>query len=219
MAISLEAFQRAATIGGRITLDKRQDDGLNASNGQMGGKSVAWVKDTWPSSAVKEENRAAIQSFVGSVRAKYGDLLGDLAMARLAGDIQTGRPLTEQTITMIVTASDKALVDLAKMNEASARTAAKSDDPQKPGSFGQVFDQVTRAMGSSVKISDLDPGRLADARLAIEAGIKAETSQHGIAQSGAGRRRRGASDRHARDQEAAGRRRPRHHVEGADHAR
>ena len=180
MAISLEAFQRAATIGGRITLDKRQDDGLNASNGQMGGKSVAWVKDTWPSSAVKEENRAAIQSFVGSVRAKYGDLLGDLAMARLAGDIQTGRPLTEQTITMIVTASDKALVDLAKMNEASARTAAKSDDPQKPGSFGQVFDQVTRAMGSSVKISDLDPGRLADARLAIEAGIKAETSQHGI---------------------------------------
>ena len=64
MAISLEAFQRAATIGGRITLDKRQDDGLNASNGQMGGKSVAWVKDTWPSSAVKEENRAAIQSFV-----------------------------------------------------------------------------------------------------------------------------------------------------------
>ena len=180
MAISLESFQRAATIGGRITLDKRQDDGLNASNGQMGGKSVAWVKDTWPSSAVKEENRAAIQSFVGSVRAKYGDLLGDLAMARLAGDIQTGRPLTEQTITMIVTASDKALVDLAKMNEASARTAAKSDDPQKPGSFGQVFDQVTRAMGSSVKISDLDPGRLADARLAMEAGIKAETSQHGI---------------------------------------
>ena len=180
MAISLDSFQRAATIGGRITLDKRHDDGLNASNGQMGGKSVAWVKDTWPSSAVKEENRAAIQSFVGSVRAKYGDLLGDLAMARLAGDIQTGRPLTEQTITMIVTASDKALVDLAKMNEASAKTAARSDDPQKPGSFGQVFDQVTRAMGSSVKISDLDPGRLADARLAIEAGIKAETSQHGI---------------------------------------
>ena len=180
MAISLESFQRAATIGGRITLDKRQDEGLSASNGQMGGKSVAWVKDTWPSSAVKEENRAAIQSFVGSVRAKYGDLLGDLAMARLAGDIQTGRPLTEQTITLIVTASDKALVDLAKMNEASARTAARSDDPQKPGSFGQVFDQVTRAMGSSVKISDLDPGRLADARLAIEAGIKAETSQHGI---------------------------------------
>jgi hypothetical protein len=180
MAISLDAFQRAGATGGRITLDKHHEDGVKGSLGQMGGKTVTWVKDTWPSSSVKEENRAAIRSFIDAVRSEYGNLLGDLALARLTGDIQTGRPLTDRTVTMILTASDKALVDLAKMNESTAKTAARSDDPKEPGSFGQVFEQVAKAMVSSAKISDLDPGRLAEARLAIETAIKEQAREGGI---------------------------------------
>lgn len=182
MAISLDAFQRAAATGGRIVLDKRHEDGVTGSHGQMGGKPVTWLNDNMPTKGVKEENRAATQAFIASVRAKYGDLLGNLAEARLAGDIQTGRPLTKDSVELIIGASKRALVDLQQMNEATIKTAARSDDPQAPGSFGKVFDEVAKAMGSSAKIGDLDPGRLAEARLAIENGIKAETEHRGTTQ-------------------------------------
>ena len=179
MAVSLDTFRQAAQIAGRVTLDQRHEGQLETSQGRMGGKLVAWVKDTWPSSSVKAENRAATEAFVKAVRAEHGDLLGNLAQARLTGDIKAGRPLTDRTINMILDATGKAQVDLARMNESTGKTAANNDDPAKANSFGQVFEQVSTALGSTRAISDLDPGRLADARKAIERGVKAEAAQGG----------------------------------------
>ena len=46
MAVSLDTFRQAAQIAGRVTLDQRHEGQLETSQGRMGGKLVAWVKDT-----------------------------------------------------------------------------------------------------------------------------------------------------------------------------
>ena len=98
MPIALDTFRNIGADATRVKLDEA--GGVIATATSPGGRAVAWLSEAF--GAGKDENRAAINELVASIRSELGNAVGDAAELALQSRLREGRPLSARTVQQVI---------------------------------------------------------------------------------------------------------------------
>lgn len=168
MNLSVDSFQKVASrLGDNDEIHQRNEQKLVETRWQRFKTGFCNFFRSFTQSgreAIANENKAIRQSFLASLRQKYGDTLGNYAEKNIAGGKDCGRPLTARvvrdTLSMVEAQGGKNWLANQKLaQEMSMNCYPRSVAPTVPNSLSHV---VQQAFSKTMDLAGNLPGEVAD---------------------------------------------------------
>lgn len=165
MALEIGNFTNLQEISGRVLVS---GEGQKAGT-SVQGKLANWLQSVFRPGTIAQDNRAAMNAFVGAISLAHGPGMARVATHQLQKDLDAGLPLTGAKIkSTLEKVSQEAQRSNAEMNSALIGRMTRFDPADPFNTLGKIISAKANEMGLAGSVGLIDtPSMLNNIKAAL----------------------------------------------------